>query len=225
MTEQRTDGKCPPKEALIKFAERTLSAEESVEVVAHAVNCSQCVRMISDYVESLAAGISPEQCDGDRLLEWRGRQAIARMREKSQVWQGVFSMFEPVGEHLAAAAGQTPDQMQAEMAVKSGFVHFISVVDKTHRQYWHVRMSIPVTVTDQSELRFQVYEKDDGEGERPVDVGVLKFCGSILEVKKGRASIPVSSFGKAERRPIISLVRESVGEMPGEPVLGYGMCE
>ena len=132
-------------------------------------------------------------------------------------------MFTPRQEHLAAAGGQTADQLQEQVAVKSGFVHFEAAVDKQNRDYWFVKLSIPVVVTDKSRLRMQVFEYDANRQECPVPKGLLTFCGVKLEVCDGRASMSLAEFNKAKGFSMISFRRESGRDIPGEPVLGFGM--
>lgn len=213
---------CPSEETLRLFVERQLDAEQSVDVALHMAKCQSCKAKVVDWVEWSPENFSANVRSLTEEEERRGREWVARRCEITRIWRDVFQMFTPRQEHRAAAGGQTADQLQEEVANKFGFIHFTSIVDRQHRDYWHVKLAIPVEITPKSRIRMQVFESDGNGGERMVHKGVLTFCGNAMQVENGRVSKPVSEID-FKHNSMIALRRESGRDIPGEPVLGFGM--
>lgn len=214
---------CPSDKVLDGFLSHTLTDEQALAVIDHVERCPQCKGKLADLVEWSWENFSANALSTTAEEEQRGREFIARKTAIRRYWRGMDVLFMPQQEHLAAAGGQTADQLQEQMAVKSGFLHFEAAIDKQNHDYWFVKLSIPVVVTDKSRLRMQVFEYDEDRCERPVMKGILTFCGVKLKVIDGRASMSLSEFNRAKGFSMISFCREEGRNIPGEPVLGFGM--
>ena len=214
---------CPSEETLRLFVERQLGAEQSVDVALHMAKCQICKDKVVDWVEWSPENFAANVRSLTEEEERRGREWVAHRCEADRIWRDVFQMFTPRQEHRAAAGGQTADQLQEKFAVSSGFLHFQSVVDKSHRDYWHVELAIPVNVTEKSLIRMRVFVNDPDGQEQPLGKGRLVFCGVALDVKDGKASMSLTEFQKSRKLSMISLSIDSNRDVPGAPVLGFGM--
>ena len=166
--------RCLETRTLEAFAGMELDVEAAVEAADHISRCVPCRRRLS----GIAVGLARKR----RLDRWRSLAAL----------------FAPRRECLAAADGQTADQQLRDTASRSGFIHFIaSAVGEDEPGFWHVKLALPTVVTAESRLRMQVL---DGKGIL-IPVGTLTFCGVDLEVKDGRASMPVSVFRERIKDP------------------------
>lgn len=196
---------CPGRERLTLFVERGLPPAEMAETAAHVATCGTCAESVRDLAEWLAADrpAAPE-------MLFRVRMALLPAR-----WRAVAAAFVPDREILAAADGQSADQIQQETAVRSGFLHFAAALPEGHRDGWRAKLAIPASVTEETVLRISV---EDGAG-RPVEAGTLVFCGVALDVLRGRVFLPVRTFRDNIGTAMIALKRDGGGEVPGEPVL------
>lgn len=189
---------CPDGELMNAFVECTLPSETAGDVAKHVSHCERCRNCMRELV-------------------------FAKMQEKVlERWARIREAFNPIREYLAAADGQTADQLQHDVAMRSGFIHFVANLDDRDVDFWHVKLALPTVVTDDSLIRLTVLDK---ASER-VECGVLTFCGVKLPVEGGSASMSVSEFRAHIRNPensMISFRRAEGREIEGMPVLAYDM--
>ena len=207
---------CPGEEVLQQFAERLLDEAQMEAVVSHLLECSRCRESVKDIAEWLAAGrildVDDATPDEKRIVE----KCIAAVREKhaQTLWRRIFAIAAPSRVYLAAADGQTADQLQRETALKSSFIHFVSCGSEKHKDAWHAMLAVPVEATDETCLRLQVFDKD----ERPVESGALTFCGVDLPIEDGYAYMPIKTFREHVGVSLIALKTEDGRTIPGMPV-------
>lgn len=207
---------CPDFDSLMAYADRRLGDDESERVAVHLASCCSCREYVRNYTElsKVPQTALPED------VRAQIRRAVESAMEKrmgnvlSIQWKTIAHAFEPTCEYLAAADGQSADQVQQEIAIKSGFIRFASKVPADDPNAWKVRLAIPIERTDKCRLRMQV---EDAKG-NPVEDGVLTLCGVELEVKGGRAYMGYRDFMKNLKLEMISLRRGSGEDIPGIPV-------
>lgn len=217
----KNPGNCPEETTLTLFVEQGLPPDEMAETATHLLSCPACAETVKDLAAWLAAGresdlssASPEDQAAVEGILFRNRLALLSDR-----WRTVASAFAFDREVLAAADGQSADQIQQETALRSGFLLFASELPKEHRDAWRAKLAIPASVTADTVLRISV---EDAAG-HPVGSGTLTFCGVPLAVKDGRCFMPIRTFQENLGKAMVSLKRGSGGDIPGEPVLGGGM--
>ena len=189
---------CPNRELMNAFVERTLPPETAGDVAMHVSHCERCRTGMRELV----------------LVK-----AQEKVRER---WTSIREVFAPRREYLAAADGQTADQLQHDAAVRSGFIHFTAHLDENDADFWHVKLALPTVITNESRLRLQVL----GKNEQRIERGELVFCGAKMPVEQGRASMLVSEFRAYIKNPensMISFRRATGREIEGIPVLAYDM--
>ena len=207
---------CPDFDSLMAYMDRRLGEDESERVAVHLASCGSCREYVRNYTElsKVPQTVLPED------IRARIRQTVesALQKRRGNVfairWKTIARAFEPTREYLAAADGQSADQVQQEIAIKSGFIRFASKVPVGDPNAWRVRLAIPIERTDRCRLRMQV---EDAKG-NPVEDGVLTLCGVELEVKGGRAYMGYRDFMENLKLEMISLRRGSGEDVPGVPV-------
>lgn len=214
--------KCPDQRALALFLERRLPASDSAGIAFHAMRCPRCRTELREAAEWLAALAAPdgwENAPPEARAAAEKALAVVAERRRAEAWRTIALLFQPSRTTLAAATGETDDLSQREAAARAGFLHFVSRTGEGDAAGWHVKLAIPSHVTDETILRLFALDAS----ELPVDNGTLTFCGVALPVRDGRATIPVTTFREHVGNAMISLRRPDTGDVPGEPVLGYGM--
>ena len=212
---------CPSGDMLGLFVERRLSDSQMVVVAEHVATCPMCKAEVGDIAEWVASGksldvsaaTSYERCAVDKALD------VVRVRRSMELWQRVFAAVKPAREYLAAADGQTADQIQQQNA-RVGILHFVSKMQPPHRDAWHVKVTLPAeTGSDEANIRLQVFDVD----EHNVPSGVLTFCGVDLDIDEGYAFMPMGEFRKNMRVALIALKRGDGEPVPGELAAAYGI--
>ncbi|MBQ7189431.1 MAG: hypothetical protein IJR99_08470 [Kiritimatiellae bacterium] len=214
------DGKaCPDRETLRFFVERELDPEGMVIVSQHLKACASCREEVKSHAMWLASGLEMDVADATE--EERGIvRNILRQNLSGAVgdlWRNILEMFRKPREYLAAADGQTADQIQQTNADLSGFFHFASKGSCGYKDAWYARLAIPSIVTDKTLFRFQVYDSQDWN-RHPVESGVLNFCGVDLEVQDGYATISLKTFRENVGVALITFRRLGGETVPGEPI-------
>lgn len=206
---------CPSEDALSGFVSRALDAESMGRIAGHVARCVECREDVRALAEWTAC--NPGLGDAESRSVARKAMKGLGLRQFQGPWRGLLQALAPRCEHLAAADGQSADQLQQDAAIRSGFMHFASKTPSGHADAWHAKLALPVAVTADTRLRIYVL---DAKGE-PVDSGTLKFCGVDLEVSKGYAVIPIGEFRDNINVPMIALQRPDGDAVPGEPVLAF----
>ena len=209
-------GMCPDGMTLGLFVERSLEPEQMEAVALHLLDCPRCRTEAKDHAEWIADGRRIDVGNAT-MDEWQAVRGIYRsVREKNMRsrWKEIAAAFGPKREYLAAADGQTADQVQQDVAMRSGFIHFAANVPAGHRDAWSARLAVPTAATNETVLRLQVF---DGEG-NPVGSGKLTFCGVDLDIEDGYSYMSVKSFRKNIGVSLIALKTDDGRVIPGEPV-------
>ena len=214
-------GPCPSDDILGLFAERRLSGPQMAEVAEHIAACAKCKSGIADLAEWLAAGKDLDTdaaTDVERRAVEKALDAV-RMQRARELWEKVFAAIKPAREYLAAADGQTADQIQQRNA-RAGILHFVSVPPPPHKGSWHVKATLPAaTGSDETHIRFQVFDA----GGNAVPSGVLTFCGVGLDIEDGYAFMPMGEFRKKMHIALIELKRGDGAPVPGELEAAHGI--
>ncbi len=213
-------GMCPDEETLGLFVERALESGQMEAVAMHLLDCPRCRESAKEHAEWLAAGRKIDVNDATPA-EWQAVRAIyleVRRKDIQRRWAEIAAAFSPKRDYLAAADGQTADQVQQEIAMRSGFAYFASSVPAGHKDSWHAKWAVPTAVTDNTVLRIQVF---DGDG-KPVESGTLTFFGVDLGIEEGYAYMPITTFRKNVGVSLIALKRDDGRIIPGEPVSAEG---
>ena len=209
-------GMCPDAETLGLFVERSLEPGRMEAIALHLLDCPRCRQVAKDHAEWIADGRKTDvgNATPEEWQKVRGIYCSVRGRDMQVRWKEIAAAFSPKREYLAAADGQTADQVQQDMAMRSGFIHFAANLPVGHKDAWHARLALPTAVTDDTMLRLQVF---DGEG-MPVESGTLTFCGVDLGIKDGYAYMSIKSFRDNIGVSLIALKTEEGRVIPGEPV-------
>lgn len=205
---------CPESERLVGFVERTLTDSEMRVISLHLRTCQKCQELVRDYAVFEIARKDAESGEVPEDVSKEVEQAIQSAKHDMtlEMWRSMGECFAPQREFLAAADGQSADQLQHEAAVKSGFLHFASKKGVDADSVWHVKLARPSVISDECVLRFYVESRDS----KPVDQGVLAFGGVELEVKGGRALIPIKTFRDNLKIPVVALRIGTGKDVPGE---------
>ena len=212
---------CPSDGELGLFVERRLPDLQMAAVAEHLAECPACMETVRDVADWLSSGqrldvgsATPEE--GDVVRRALAEAGAQRVRD---LWQRVFNAVRPTREYLAAADGQTADQIQQRNA-RAGILHFVSKTQPPHKDAWHVKVVLPAeTGSDEANIRLQVFDVD----ERAVPSGVLTFCGVDLDIDEGYAFMPMGEFRKNMRVALIALKRGDGESVPGELMAAYGI--
>lgn len=213
-------GMCPDEETLGFFVEQVLEPEQMEAVALHLLDCPRCRKSAKEHAEWIAAGRRIDVNDATPA-EWQAVRDIyssVRKKDIQRRWAEIVAAFSPKRDYLAAADGQTADQVQQDIAMRSGFVYFASSVPAGHRDAWYAKWAVPTAATDDTVLRLQVF---DGDG-KPVEAGTLTFCGVDLGIDEGYAYMPIKTFRENIGVSLIALKRDDGRIIPGEPVSARG---
>lgn len=212
---------CPPGDMLSLFVERRLSDSQMAVVAEHIATCPTCKVEVGDIAEWLSLGkdinvdaaTHEERCVVSKALD------AVRVQHARELWQRVFAAVKPARAYLAAADGQTADQIQQRNS-RAGILHFVSTPPPPHKDAWHVKVTLPTeTGLDESNIRLQVFDV----GENAVPSGVLTFCGVDLNIEDGYAFMPMGEFRKNMHVALIKLKRGDAEPVPGELAAAYGI--
>ena len=212
---------CPSGDMLTLFVERRLSDSQMAVVAEHIATCPVCKSGVMDLAEWLASGknldmnaaTAEERCAVAKALD------AARMQRARELWQRVFALIKPAHEYLAAADGQTADQIQQQNAM-AGILHFVSIPPPPHKDAWHVKATLPAeTGSDETNIRLQIFDVS----ENVVPSGVLTFCGVDLNIEEGYAFMSMGEFRKNMHIASIKLRRGDGAAVPGELAAAYGI--
>lgn len=212
---------CLSGEEIALFVERRLSDSQMALVAGHLDSCPACKAEVGDFAKWQASGLSldTDAATADERLAVKKAQDFVRARHAEELWQKVFAAIGPAREFLAAADGQTADQIQQRNA-RAGILHFVSTPPPPHRDAWHVKVTLPAdTGSDETNIRLQVFDGD----EQSVPSGVLTFCGVDLNIEDGYAFMPMGEFRKNMRIALIKLRRGNGNSVPGELTAAYGI--
>ena len=212
-------GACPEEETLRLFVERALDPALMEAVALHIIDCRDCKDTAKEMAEWLAAGsgVDVDNATPEERHAVCAAYNAVRKRHVQALWQQIHALARPRREYLAAADGQTADQIQQETAIRSGFIHFASCTSPGHKDAWHAKWAVPTAATDETCLRLQVF---DGN-EQPIPSGTLVFCGVDLEIEDGYAFMPVKTFRENVGVSLIALKKADGSMVPGEPVRAY----
>jgi hypothetical protein len=211
---------CPSDGELGLFVERRLSDPQMAAVAEHLAECPACRESVRDVADWLASGqrLDVEAATLEDRDVVRRALAEARAQRVRDLWQRVFNAVKPTREYLAAADGQTADQIQQRNA-RAGILHFSSKTQPPHKDAWHVKVTFPAGGSDEANIRLQVFDVD----ERAVPSGVLTFCGIDLDIDEGYAFMPMGEFRKNMRVALIALRRGDGESVPGELTAAHGI--
>ncbi len=218
---ERAPVACPSDEDLGLFVERRLPDPQMAAVAEHLAECPACRETVRDAADWLASGqrLDVESATAEERDAVRRALVEAGAQRVRDLWQRVFNAVKPVREYLAAADGQTADQIQQRNA-RAGILHFVSRTQPPHKDAWHVKVVLPAeTGSDEANIRLQVFDVD----ERTVPSGVLTFCGVDLDIDEGYAFMPMGEFRKNMRVALVSLRRGDGEPVPGELTAAYGI--
>ena len=213
-------GMCPDEETLGLFAERSLEPGQMEAVAMHLLDCPRCREGVKEHVEWISIGRRLDVNDATQA-EWekvRGIYSSVRRKDVQKRWGEIMAAFSQKRDHLAAADGQTADQVQQDIALRSGFIHFASTVPAGHKDAWHAKLAVPTAATDETALRLQVFDCDG----KPIESGTLTLCGVDLGIEDGYAYMSVKAFRKNIGVSLIALKRGDGRSVPGEPVSARG---
>lgn len=193
---------CPAVEDIGGFVERRLPDSRMAAVAEHVATCSECQEKVADFAGWLADGQDLD-VDAASLPEDRDavRKAMAAVdvRRGAELWRRLFDAFgNGTRECLAAADGQTADQMQRDNAMV-GELHFVSIPSTPRKDAWHAKATLPASASDEACIRFQVFDGDD----RAMSSGVLRFCDVDLGVEEGYAFMSMGEFRRNLRIPMV----------------------
>jgi len=214
-----TENTCPDRETLRFFVERGLDSEGMIIVSQHLKTCARCREEVKSHAMWLASGLEIDVADAteeERGIVWNILRPTSSVAV-GDLWRNILEMFRKPHEYLAAADGQTADQIQQTNADLSGFFHFASKGSCGYKDAWYARLAIPSIVTDKTLFRFQVYDSQDWN-RHPVESGVLNFCGVDLVVQDGYATISLKTFRENVGVALITFRRSGGETVPGEPI-------
>lgn len=218
--EDFVSAQCPSNEDVSAFVERRLPAPRMAAVAEHAAACPECGERIASLAEWLADGL-----DGDVAPSPEDVAAARRALEPGGVRRGMDlwrRLADAVAarsrECLAAADGQTADQVQRQNAM-AGELHFVSNPPPPHRNAWHVKATLPTDMFDEANVRFQVFDGED----HSMPSGVLTFCGIDLGIEEGYAFMSMSEFRRNLHVPAISFRQDGGKSVEGEFCAAYGI--
>ena len=219
--EKRFGCSCPSDEELSLFVERRLPDSSAGFVAMHIATCPGCSANVRDVAEWLAA---EQDFDMNAVtLEERNivsnALGVVHAQRIMELWQKVFAAVKPACAYIAAADGQTPDQIQ-QRNTRAGILHFVSTPPPPHKDSWHVKVTLPAeTGLDDTYIRLQVFDVD----ECVIPSGVLTFCGIDLNIEDGYAFMSMGEFRRNMRVTLIKLKRSDRGTVPGELTAVYGI--
>ena len=220
-SEEPFDCLCPSDEELSLFVERRLPDSSAALVAMHIVTCPECCANVRDVAEWLAAGQNLDVNAATPSERNIVNKALGVVHAQSvlKLWQKVFASVKPACANIAAADGQTADQIQ-QRNTRAGILHFVSTPPPPHKDSWHVKVTLPAeTGSDDAFIRLQVFDPD----ECAVPSGVLTFCGINLNIEDGYAFMPMGEFRRNMRVTLIKLKRDDHGTVPGELTAVYGI--
>lgn len=209
---------CYDGNILAAFVNGELSPERMSEVVCHLCECKRCNAIVQELNQWALARIDVESGEvpedvkaiADHALQVSKRELLRRE------WLKIDESFLPQRSFAAAADGQTADQVLSVTANGSGFVRFVST--ESGNDAWRVRIARIPNPTEDSVLRIEV---TDAKG-APIRDGLLKYHGVSVDVRNGKAYLPIKEF-RAKAEHMISLQRGSGPEIPGVLVLDEGL--
>lgn len=207
---------CPDETLLGRFVLRSLDPVQMEAIALHIMACPRCKDIAKDMAEWIVAGrtLDVDAATPEERKVVNDAYGIVRAKYVRELWHEVFAAVRPRREYLAAADGQTDDQIQQETAMRSGFIHFVSCTSPGHKDAWHAKWAVPTTVSDDTYLRLQVFDGSD----KPINTGVLIFCGVELEIADGYAFMSIKSFRKNIGKSLIALKTADGRIIEGEPV-------
>ena len=210
---------CPEESTIGRFFEKSLEPAQMEAVALHIIECPRCRDAAADMAEWIAVGreIDVRTATSEERRVVCETYDSVRAKYVQTLWQEIYAAIQPRREYLAAADGQTADQVQQETAMRSGFIHFVSNTPPGHKDAWHAKWAVPTAVSDETCLRLQVF---DGN-ERPIKCGTLIFCGVELAITDGYAFISIKSFRKNIGKSLIALKMSDGRLIEGEPVKAY----
>lgn len=220
LSNNRVNG-CIDVEDLALFTENKLGQDAMAEIAGHLMVCEKCAAVAKELAEMHMARLDAE-CGN---VSDEVRQIVSNVMQDAKrkmavdMWKPVFDAFTPQKEYLAAADGQSADQLQQQAAADAGFFYFYSNGNVNDRSpgAWRVRMARPPSggVSPEYILRLRV---EDIAG-APIQSGLLTFCGEPLKIHNGMAMMPLSKFLANIRKAMISLRRDGDSEdIPGQLV-------
>lgn len=212
--------KCPEERILELFVERELEEDLAERIAIHISECKACKDIVREHSKWLLDGRKLDVNDATEEQRSAVREILnaAGIKRAQKIWREIFDAFKERTAYLAAADGQTGDQIQQETAMRSGFVHFVSDSSQNRLDAWHAKLAFPAAITDETYIRLQIF---DGE-EQPIESGTLIFCGVELNISEGYAYMSVKDFREHIGSSIIALKRSDGKVIPGEPVRAYG---
>ena len=210
---------CPDEEMLGLFVEHSLDESEMSSMANHVIGCDRCKEIVKEHVKWLLAGKRLDPADATDEEREIVRSVLMKSNQErlKSLWDEVFAAFKPTKCYLAAADGQTGDQIQQETAARSGFVHFVSTNPPAKCDAWHVKLAFPTAITDETLLRLLVLDFE----EKPIKSGTLVFCGVSINIADGYAYMPIKTFRENMGVSLIALKTADGKTIPGEPVRAY----
>lgn len=212
---------CLSDEELSLFVERRLPDSSAEPLAMHIAVCPVCSANVRDVAEWLAVGKNLDMNAATSVERNIVSKAlgVVRTQRVMEFWEKVFAAVKPVGTYIAAADGQTADQIQ-QRNTRAGILHFVSTPPPLHKDSWHVKATLPAeTGSDDTYIRLQVFDAD----ECVIPSGVLTFCGIDLNIEDGYAFMSMGEFRRNMRVTLIKLKRSDGGTVPGELTAVYGI--
>lgn len=220
LNNNRVNG-CFDIEALALFVENKLGQDDMAEIAGHLMVCEKCAAEAKELAKMHLARLDAESGNVPEEVRQIVSNVMQDAKRKTTVdmWKPVFDAFTPQKEYLAAADGQSADQLQQQAAADAGFFYFYSngKINDRSPGAWRVRMARPPSggVSPEYILRLRVEEKSGA----PIQSGLLTFCGEPLKICNGMAVMPLSKFLANIRKAMISLRRDGDSEdIPGQLV-------
>ena len=209
---------CYDGKILASFVDGELSPEQMSEVACHLCECKRCNAIVQELNNWALARIDVESGDVPENVKAIADRAwqVSRHELLRREWHKIDESFLPQRGFAAAADGQTADQVLSVTANGSGFVRFVSI--ESGNDAWRVRIARIPNPTEDSVLRIEV---TDAKGE-PIRDGLLKYHGVSVDVRDGKAYLPIKEF-RTRAEHMISLQRGSGPEMPGVLVFDEGL--
>lgn len=219
--EDFVSAQCPSNEDVCAFVERRLPAPQMAAVAEHVAACDGCRERIADLAEWLADGLDGDSASSseDMAAARKALETAGAVRRGMDLWRRLADAVAVRSrECLAAADGQTADQVQRQNAMAAE-LHFVSNPPPPHRNAWHVKATLPMDMFDEANVRFQIFDGED----HAMPSGVLTFCGIDLGIEEGYAFMSMSEFRRNLHVPAISFSQDGGESVEGEFCAAYGI--
>jgi len=212
---------CPDQEMVAAFAAGGLDDARQKELALHFLMCDACCRALRFAYECqladkrqewpVVSGIEVERAKRflELVLKLKGRPS-----ETALLWLRFAFALTPCRDVMAAADGQTPDQLLQEAAL-SGHISFFADCGKRDPGYWQAKIALPVAPAPETELRIRIRDANAA----PIAKGVFILCGIELPVSDGLAKVRLADLQGHMDKPMVALRLPCGAETSGTPRL------